>query len=118
MAMNHDVVIPADGFAAILVAFADIDDFFCGKYAIRRITPAVLRLRRMRKAELMRRKTALVLFDLGRPLATVRFIEHVLRGLMVVNTNAIPKPSAEKRGDRLTEQPPGEIPQGHLNAAC
>src|SRR3954453_6229065 len=101
MAMDHDVVLPADRFPAVLKALCHLDQFPGTEYAITSIAASVIRLISMGKTELMRGEPALIGFYFSRPLTARRLVEHVTRRFVIVDANLLTEFPAKQSSDRL-----------------
>src|SRR5580704_10331552 len=115
MAVDHQVVIPADRLPAVIETASNIDQRFGGEHAIRGIARRVIG--RSRKAELMRCKAAGVRVYFLRPFLTGLLIEGVFRTRMVIHPNFVAKPATEKGGGWDSEDLTSQIPKRHLHAA-
>ena len=117
VAVDHDVVVPAESFPAVLEAFRDLDEFLRGQHAI----GAVARLVHIRisvwEAEFVPGEATGICFHLLRPLAAARLVQHVARGGMIVHPHLIAKSAAEQSSRRHSQDLAGKVPQSHFDPA-
>src|SRR4051794_15392281 len=104
MAMDHDVVIPTDGLAAVFESFCRVDQFPRCKQPVAPIPSEVSPRIRMRDTELMCGEAAWMRLTFIRPLAARSFVERVAWRCMIVHANAFPEFAAEQRGDWHAER--------------
>ena len=117
MAVDHNVVVPANGFATVLESLAQLDEFPGGELLVAGVA-AVVGLRiRPRETEFVRGEPARIGVDLLCPLAAGRFIQHIARSFMIVDADPVTEFSSQQRAGGHGEDLARKIPQGHLDAA-
>src|ERR1700677_3318846 len=100
MAVNHDVVIPPDGLAAILKSLRDVHQLLGCKHTITKVAGIVCARVSMRSAKFVRGKSAGISLDLLRPLAARRFVQHITGSCVVVYPHLVAEPSPQQRSGR------------------
>ena len=95
--MNHQIVIPADGFPAVFESFLHAHELFCRQHAIRQVAGFVGGRIAVWKAELVAGEPARMRFRLCRPVGNRRFIQHVARRSVIVQAHLVAELSAEQR---------------------
>lgn len=116
VAVDHDVVVPTDGFAAVFEALGDVDEFLGSEETIAAIAGAVFGGIGVGEAELVAGKTGRVLFGFVGPFAAGGLVEHVAGGSVVIDANPVAELATEQSGGGFAEEFAGEVPEGHVDA--
>src|SRR5262245_4818738 len=117
MAMDHDVVVPADSIPCILESLADLHQLFCREQPVGEVASRVHLRVRMQRAVFMAGKSGLVRLYLRGPLAARSRIQLPARRLMIVHAHTLPETASKQCRGRHFQRLSSKIPESHLNAA-